>query len=42
MRTGSPEVPVDDDNGDEYREYIHDEGEQQVFGDERDGDGRGR
>lgn len=36
---GSAEVPVDDDDGDEDREYVHDEGEQQVLSNERDADG---
>ena len=34
------EVPVDDDDGDEDREDVHDEREQQVLGDQRDADGR--
>ena len=34
-----PEVPVDDDDGDENREDVHDEGEEEVLGDQRDRDG---
>ena len=30
--TRSLEVPVDDDDGDEYRDDVHDEREQQVLG----------
>ena len=39
---GCSEVPVDDNDGDENREDIHDEGEEKVFGNERDGDGSWR
>ena len=33
-----PEVPVDNDDGDDDGDKVHDEGEKEVFGDERDGD----
>ena len=42
VRARRPEVPVDDDDGDEDREDVHDEGEQEVLCDERDADGRRR
>jgi len=41
VSTRSPEVPVDDNDGDEDRHDVHDEGEQQVLGDQWDVD-RGR
>ncbi len=36
------EIPVDDDDGDEDGEDVHDEGEKQILGDERDGERCGR
>jgi len=36
------EVPVDDDDGDEYGEDVHDKGEEKVLGDQRDVVGSGR
>ena len=42
VRARRPEVPVDDDDGDEDREDVHDEREQEVLCDERDADGRRR
>ena len=35
MRPWRAEVPVDDDNGDEDGEDVHDERKQQVLGDQR-------
>ncbi len=35
VRARAPEVPVDDDDGDEDGHGVHDEGEEQVLGDER-------
>lgn len=32
MRARAPEVPVDDDDGDENGDRVHDECEQQIFG----------
>lgn len=40
--TRRTEVPVYYDHRDEYSEDVHDEGEQEVLGDQRDRDGRGR
>lgn len=34
MRPWSPEVPVDDDDGDQNGHGVHDESEQQILGDE--------
>ena len=36
------EVPVDDDDGREDGDAVHEEGEEQVLGDERQDEGRGR
>ena len=35
MRPWCAEVPVDDDDGDEDGEYVHDEREEEVLGDQR-------
>jgi len=42
VRARRTEVPVDDDDGDDDRDDVHDEREQQVLGDQRDADGRRR
>lgn len=42
MGPRGPEVAVDDDDGEKNGEYVHDEGEEEVLGDERNGDGRRR
>ena len=42
MGSGSPEVPVDDDDGDQDGDGVHDEGEEQVLGDERQHERRWR
>jgi hypothetical protein len=36
MSTGRSEVPIDDDDGDKDGENVHDEGEEEKFGYERD------
>ena len=38
----APEVPVDDDDGDQNGDGVHDEGEEQVLGDQRQDERRRR
>lgn len=35
MRSGSTEIPVDDDHRYQDTDGVHDEGEQEIFGDQR-------
>ena len=36
MSPGSSEVPVDDDDRDEDTDSVHDEGEEEILGDQRE------